>query len=294
MKEYYLKLITKIIYKEFNKLFVSLNKEFKKNYDKKRNNFIIDALGDKNIAYFAFVSSFESKYGNSMENVAKKIARLRYKKKYINLINTQNMMSNYICSSTQNVITNLDLDNPIVDSQITNYLSTYQGNGTISSTLDNNVIRGLLSLYNNPNLITQNAHYKPVDLAFYDDNNILNLIELKAGGELDSSNGPKNIEKLLKIYVAANDNNAKIYFATLYNKSGIYLRGARRGQKKTWTGSAKKYLKFPDMFLIEKQFWEKILPGGITFEEFAERYNIILSKMNIDKIVSDLIEETCN
>lgn len=293
MKEYYLKEITKIIHNEFYKLFTSLNTEFKKNYEKKRNNFIINGLGNKNIAYFSFVSSFESKYGNSMENVAKKIARLRYKKKYINLVNPHNIANSYICSSTQNVVTNLDLDSPIVNSEITLYLTTHQGHGT-TSTLDNNVITGLLNLYNNTNLITPNLHYKPIDLAFYDDNNILNLIEIKAGGELDSSNGPKNIEKLLKIYVAANDSNAKVYFATLYDKSGVYTTGRRKGERKIWTGSAKKFLKYPDMFLIEKQFWEKILPPEISFEEFNERYHTILSKMNIDQIVSDLIEKTCN
>jgi hypothetical protein len=41
---------------------------------------------------------------------------------------------------------------------------------------------------------------KPVDLAFFDGRK-WNVLEIKAGGDLDSSNAPSNVEKLLTIYV---------------------------------------------------------------------------------------------
>ena len=43
---------------------------------------------------------------------------------------------------------------------------------------------------------TQNSIFtKPVDLAFFDGQD-WNILELKAGGDLDSSNAPSNVEKL--------------------------------------------------------------------------------------------------
>ena len=99
---------------------------------------------------------------------------------------------------------------------------------------------------------------KPVDLAFFDGEN-WNILELKAGGDLDSSNAPSNVEKLLTIYVDMGIENCKAYFPTLYNKDG---------EGNTWKGAVKKHLAYPEMFLIGKNLWKKILPNGISFEEF--------------------------
>lgn len=40
---------------------------------------------------------------------------------------------------------------------------------------------------------------------------IWNVMELKAGGDLDSSNAPSNVEKLLTIYVDMGLDNCKAY-----------------------------------------------------------------------------------
>ena len=75
------------------------------------------------------------------------------------------------------------------------------------------------------------------------------LFEIKAGGDLDSSNAPKNIEKMLKIYSCLGKENANLYFATLYNKDG---------EGKNWTGVVKKHIS-EDSMLIGKEFWNMIL-----------------------------------
>ena len=107
-------------------------------------------------------------------------------------------------------------------------------------------------------------------------------MELKAGGDLDSSNAPSNVEKLLTIYVDMGIANCKAYFATLYNKNG---------ECNTWTGAVKKHLNYPSMFLIGSNFWERILPQGISFNDFAEIYREALEEINLNKRINDMISE---
>lgn len=124
-------------------------------------------------------------------------------------------------------------------------------------------------------------HTKPVDLAFFDGQN-WNVMELKAGGDLDSSNAPSNVEKILTIYTGLNIPNSKLYFATLYNKNG---------EGKTWTGAVKKHLCYPDMFLIGKNFWEMILPQGISFEDFTHIYKEALTEIDLNARINQMISD---
>lgn len=120
---------------------------------------------------------------------------------------------------------------------------------------------------------------KPVDLAFFDGTD-WNIMELKAGGDLDSSNAPSNVEKLLTIYVDMGIENCKAYFATLYNKNG---------EGNTWTGAVKKHLNYPSMFLIGANFWERILPARISYIEFTNIYREALEEIDLNKRINDMI-----
>lgn len=126
---------------------------------------------------------------------------------------------------------------------------------------------------------TNNIYTKPVDLAFFDGDR-WNIMEIKAGGDLDSSNAPSNIEKLLTIYVDMGIEDCNTYFATLYNKDG---------EGNTWTGSVKKHLHYPSMFLIGASFWNKILPNGLIFEDFSEIYRSALEEIDLNKHINDMI-----
>lgn len=125
-------------------------------------------------------------------------------------------------------------------------------------------------------------HTKPVDLAFFDGKDWV-VLELKAGGDLDSSNAPANVEKLLTIYAGLNVPNSKAYFATLYNKNG---------EGNTWTGAVKKHMAFPEMFLIGKKFWNTILPDGITYERFTELYKMALEELDLNLRINEMIRRT--
>lgn len=84
------------------------------------------------------------------------------------------------------------------------------------------------------------------------------MLEIKVNGDLEISNARDNIRKLFKSHVALNPNNTKIYFSTYYHKTG----------SGKWKESMKKFPQYPDMVLIDSEFWEKILPENISFDEF--------------------------
>ena len=120
---------------------------------------------------------------------------------------------------------------------------------------------------------------KDVDLAFYDENNKLNIIEIKAGGGLDSRKAPSDLAKLLSIYVAADDINAHVYFATIYNFNG---------EGNSWNGQPSRYFD-NDLLLIGSAFWNKILPSQITYSDFVNLYTEALDEIALTQNMEDLI-----
>ena len=87
--------IKKIVVEEFSKLVNNIEGDFKKNYIKKRYNFLLNQLDETIIANMVFVSSFESKCGFAIETCAKKIARLKFGNENAfvspNLVNSTNV-----------------------------------------------------------------------------------------------------------------------------------------------------------------------------------------------------------
>ena len=117
-----------------------------------------------------------------------------------------------------------------------------------------------------------------VDLIiFYPEDESYSLFEIKVGGNLDSSNAPKNIEKMLKIYSCLGQENAKLYFATLYHKDG---------EGNTWKGSVKTHVA-EDCILIGKEFWDIILKD-ITFEELKGINKRVIEDTNFNIRIKDL------
>lgn len=78
---------------------------------------------------------------------------------------------------------------------------------------------------------------------------------------------------------------ARPYFATLYNKDG---------EGNTWKGAVKKHLAYPEMFLIGKNLWTKILPDGISFEEFEEIYKEALEEIGLNDRIVEMIDKCIN
>lgn len=280
-------LIKKIIQSEFKVSIENIENDIKKNYQKKIHNFLLNQFDEETIANMVFVSSFESKSGNAIQKVARKIAQLKFGEENVPLIiNPHNLQHNIDENSLseQVIITNVNIsgNNGSLHGGIKNFMSLRQAQGRgfdrKESSVDQTTIKELLSLSNDN--ISTTIHTKPVDLAFFD-KGFWHLMEIKAGGDLDSSNAPSNITKLLTLYVSLNYENTKLYFSTIYNKNG---------EGKNWTGIAKNYLNFPSMFLIGSKFWETILPDEISFSDFVILYKDSLTELDINNRIHGLIK----
>ncbi|MCM1083230.1 MAG: TdeIII family type II restriction endonuclease [Clostridium sp.] len=279
--------IKQIVYEEFSKLIHNIESDFSINYVKKRYNFLLNQLDEMIIANMVFVSSFESKSGYAIETCAKRIARLKFGEQNVpSIVNPRNVKHdiNPETVNGQIIVTDIDTDNGALRGTISEFRATNVASGKGSNRLDSGVtqnsIKSLIPLAQKYK--TSGYHTKPVDLAFFDGKDWV-VLELKAGGDLDSSNAPANVEKLLTIYAGLNVPNAKAYFATLYNKNG---------EGNTWTGAVKKHMAYPQMFLIGKNFWNTILPEGITYERFTTLYKVALEELDLNYRIKEMINKT--
>lgn len=278
--------IKEIVYEEFSKLITTIETDFKSNYIKKRNNFLLSQLDQVIISNMVFVSSFESKSGFAVETCARRIARLKFGDSNVPaIVNPRNIKHNINPETIggQIIVTDIDTDNSELRGKISEFraknVASGRGRSRVESGITQDSVKMLLPMAKK--YITCECHFKPVDLAFFDGKDWV-LLELKAGGDLDSSNGPANIEKLLTIYSGLNVPNSKAYFATFYNKDG---------EGNTWSGAVKKHMAFPEMFLIGKDFWETILPEEITFERFTELYKTALEEINLNARIKEMVRK---
>ena len=278
--------IKRIVVDEFSKLTRQIEADFPANYRLKVNNFLLNQMDEVTVANMVFVSSFESKSGNAIEKCAKRIARLTFGDDNVpDIVNPRGLKHRLYYSSGEGqlVVTDVDTDSSALAAEITAFragnIAQGRGNGRVESGVTHASCRSTL-LPLSKKYRSSSIHTKPVDLAFFDGKD-WNIIEIKAGGNLDSSNAPANVEKLLKIFVCMGVDNCKAYFATLYNKDG---------EGNTWSAGVKKHLNYPSMFLIGSAFWEKILPKGVSFEDFTHLYRDALAEIDLNKHINDMIK----
>ena len=278
--------ILEIIQKEFSKLIRNIQEDFQKNYKAKRNNFLLNELDSLMTVHMVFVSSFESKSGNSLQRVARNIAKLRYGPENVpQIINPHNLPHNLSVTEEQEqiVVSNINIESPQTKAYLTSFINQKLASGRGRYRQESQVTHQTIPEILHHTTSDGRLHSKPVDLAFLDENGIWNIMEIKAGGDLDNSNAPANAEKLLLIYMALNIESAKPYFATYYNKEG---------EGNVWKGVMKKFINYPSMFLIGENFWNKILPIGLDFTEFCQIYNEAMRGINLNHTLNTMIQ-TC-
>ncbi len=278
--------IKKIVIEEFSKLTKLIEDDFTANYKRKVNNFLLSQMDEQITASMVFVSSFESKSGFAIETCAKRIARLKFGDENVPaIVNPRGLSHNVaVPASGQIVITDVDTHSGDLRGEIAAFRAKNVASGKGKTRLESGVTQEAIreKLYPlSEKYKTASIYTKPVDLAFFD-GECWNVMELKAGGDLDSSNAPSNVEKLLTIYVDMGIKDCNTYFATLYNKDG---------EGNTWTGAVKKHLNYPSMFLIGAAFWNKILPDGVTFDDFSEIYRLALDEIDLNKHINDMINK---
>ncbi len=284
-----------IIYDEMLDLLENMEKDFAKNYNKKENNWILSGFDNIIVSNMVFVSSFESKYGNMFENIIRRIVQFKYGEEntpfFVKGIGISDEEYEDAVNDIINKKKNKRKEQLIIskfnkkanDGILSQFRASRTAQGTGKNRTPSKLTQSELPKLLKENIICSDDIYiQPVDLMFFNsDDGRYKLFEIKAGGDLDSSNAPKNIEKMLKIYSCLGKENSNLYFATLYNKNG---------EGNNWTGAVKKHIA-GDSRLIGKEFWDMILKD-VSFEQFLETYNLAFNEAGFNNVLSDLINDT--
>ena len=217
----------------------------------KKNNCFIAELGEEFMFYSAFVRSFDSSFGNVLEQMGNKIAGLSYEVR-------GNIDSFILPDQTQRIANILDSyvsrDTMPSVSHYLSYASIYPPN--VASFLRTHVTDNYF--YNRE----KNEHY---------------LIELKASGDLDNKKARAEKSALLEEFFLLknqlkDDPTAvvKLFFGTAYNKYG---------EGKKWKQERVRQFFSEEELLIGKDYWNFVCND-------ADGFNIIFSqyKKSADKI----------
>ncbi len=278
--------VKEIIKHELNNLIDKISDDFKKNYKRKSHNWILNGFDETLVANMVFVSSFESKYGNMFETIAKNIAKLKYGEENVPSVFqgagvSDKEFKEFKASYTGNqqvIISKIDLSacQDTIAGIVQFNKAQGKGKSRIPCSLDSNRLK---EIHKN-NFSKTRLNQQPIDLGIYDPNeDIYRIFEIKAGGDLDSRKAPGDVAKMLTEYTALGKDNSEIYFATLYHKDG---------EGNIWTGIVKRYLS-EDLILIGSKFWEFVLKDT-SFNEFKSIYNEAFKELEISSKINELIK----
>ncbi len=217
----------------------------------KKNNCFIAELGEEFMFYSAFVRSFDSSFGNVLENIGNSIAKLSYEVR-------GDIDSFILPEQTQRIANILD-----------NYVS-HVAKPKIDHYVD------FSSIY--PRDITSFKRTHVTDNYFYnEDKNEHYLIELKASGDLDNKKAKAEKSALLEEFFLLknqikDDPTAKIfiYFGTAYNKFG---------EGREWKQERVKQFFAEEELLIGKDYWNFVCNSSDGFEVIFEQYKKSANKI---------------
>lgn len=280
--------VLEILTAELQTMLAALKKDTPDNFRRKANNFLLSQFDPDVLFYTVFTSSFESKSGNALENCAKAIARLRYGPDSVpsvirGLGATEEDIHYHIPSTAdkQIILTRKKIGEVTrhVSSVLSSHRRSGRGNNRAATTgISQSILRH--EIINHPYEDSSILEEKPVDLFIQVSDTESLCMEVKLGGDLDSSNAPAQIAKFLTTCVIAGTPQIKGYFATVYNKDG---------EGKPFTGTVRSYLA-SDMILAGSQFWAKILPAGISFDDFVRLYHKALEVIGMNEVVREMVD----
>ncbi len=268
-------------------MLAALQKDTPENFRRKANNFLLSQFDPDVLFYTVFTSSFESKSGNALENCAKAIARLRYGPDSVPAViqglgATKEDLRRHSASAAdrQVILTRKKISE--VSRQAGAVLSRHRKSGrgksqSVTTGVSQSILRDEIvnAAYEDSGTLEE----KPVDLFVRVSDTESLCMEIKLGGNLDSSNAPAQLAKFLTLCAIADSPQIEGYFATIYNKDG---------EGKRFTGTVRSYLA-DDMILAGSEFWAKILPGEISFEQFVGLYHQSLKAVGMNAAIRDLV-----
>ncbi len=280
--------VLEILTSELETMLAALKKDTPENFRRKANNFLLSQFDPDVLFYTVFTSSFESKSGNALENCAKAIARLRYGPDSVPAIiqglgTTEDDVKSRVASSAdkQIILTRAEISKVTAHSH--SILSKHRKKGRGQSrTATTGVSQQILQneILSHPYTESTMLEEKPVDLFVRVSGTESLCMEVKLGGDLDSSNAPAQLAKFLTTCALIGMSGLQGYFATIYNKDG---------EGKPFTGTVRSYLA-DDMILAGSHFWTKILPETVSFDDFIRLYHQALSNVGMNKAIKEMVE----
>lgn len=224
--------------------------------NQKKNNIFINELGDEFMFYSAFVRSFDSSFGNVLENMGNSIARLSYD----------------VLGDIESYILNQQVQH--IDYLVADYKRKVRP--TISD-------YATFSCRHPQHETTDIITHKTDNYFFNPRNNTHYVIELKAGGDLDIKKAQAEKVALMREYfllrnslIGTND-TVVIRFATAYNKFG---------EGNQWKQSSVRYFFADEELLIGKDYWNFVCDDENGFDVVFEQYqrSAILIKEALERI----------
>ena len=208
----------------------------------KKNNCFIAALGEEFIFYSAFVRSFDSSFGNLLEDLGNTIAKFSYKTKRV-------IHSFILPEQTQHISNLLDkYEDHLASPQVAHYKSFF--------------------VVMPPNIESFKTQHV-CDNWFYDEDTKTHyLIELKAGGDLDNKKAKSEKLAMLKEYfmlknIMPEDHKIHIRFATAYNKFG---------EGRNWHQANVERMFATEELLIGKDYWNFVCNDKNGFNIIFDQY----------------------
>ena len=265
----------------------ALKKDTPENFKRKANNFLLSQFDPDVLFYTVFTSSFESKSGNALENCAKAIARLRYGSQSVPATiqgcgATEEDVQRHKSSSgdKQVILTRTKISDVARHANGILSLHRKSGRGTNRATTTG-VTQSILreEIINRTYEDSSTLEEKPIDLFIRVSETESLCMEIKLGGDLDSSNAPSQLAKFLTTCAIACAPKTEGYFATIYNKDG---------EGKRFTGTVRSYLA-DDMILAGSEFWIKILPNEISFDNFVTLYHRALEAIGMNEAIREMV-----
>lgn len=210
----------------------------------KKNNVFIKPLGDEFIFNSAFCRSFDSSFGNVLEDIANDVANVSFE------VITDNISSYLLPQQTQH---------------IDYIMSDYEKHAKIPEISDYSNFDAFIpknvSSYTKSH-VTDNHFYNEKTKEHY-------IIELKAGGDLDNKKAKSEKMELLKEYfilkneLVGTDETVRIFFATAYNKYG---------EENNWKQERVKQFFAEEELLIGKKYWNFICDDEEGFTVIYDQY----------------------
>ena len=272
-----LKLLEKYITKELQGLRENVISNFSENIENRKLNPFLCIDNKEIVKYMALGRSIDSQLGNRIQHIILYCTRLKY-----GIENAPNIISiNKVSKKEINLklfYVDIDVDEKELkkDAQLANqyiYLNKKIDIEKAKSKLKikkrSNVLKEKdihISLSSERTLSNQKSTI-PVDLLFFIDTTI-NTFEIKMGGNLDTKNAKSNADEvkiLQELFSFIKNNNS--YFATCYG---------------TCSDAVRKKLN-SSQILNGQDFWNKVLPEEISYEQFIELFKKVFKKLKIEQ-----------